>query len=149
MLPEGIDYSALERNTSRYITERRREIQRRGQEAGRRLMELAIGGESLEAMATDLSRLAGRAVAIEGRDGRILALSANAASRYSVSDPDAILLPTRATVQAWLRSVAATSSAEPPTATYPTDSGWSRIVAPVIGRDGLLGNVSLLVPSGE
>ncbi|MGC4191688.1 MAG: helix-turn-helix domain-containing protein [Thermomicrobiales bacterium] len=149
MLPEGVDYSALERNTSRYITERRREIQRRGQEAGRRLMELAIGGESLEAMATDLSRLAGRAVAIEGRDGRILALSANAASRYSVSDPDAILLPTRATVQAWLRSVAATSSAEPPTATYPTDSGWSRIVAPVIGRDGLLGNVSLLVPSGE
>lgn len=149
MLPEGVDYSALERNTSRYITERRREIQRRGQEAGRRLMELAIGGESLEALATDLSRLAGRAVAIEGRDGRILALSANASSKYGVNDPDSILLPTRATVQTWLRSVAATSSAEPPTAIYPSGSGWSRIVAPVIGRDGLLGNVSLFVPVGE
>lgn len=150
-LPDGVDYSALERNTSRYITERRREIQRRGQEAGRRLMELAIGGESLDALANDLALLAGRPVAIEGRDGRLLALSTmgTATGRYAGLDADAILLSSRATVQAWLRSVAATSSAEPPTASYPTETGWGRTVAPVIGRDGLLGSVSLLVPDGE
>jgi len=149
VLPADVDYSALERNTSRYITERRREIQRRSQEASRRLMELAIGGESLDAMAADLARLAGRAVAIEGRDGRVLALSDPATLPDGVSDPDAILLSTRSAVQAWLRSVAATSSAEPPTATYTTETGWNRMVAPVIGRDGLLGNVSLFVPTGE
>lgn len=151
VLPDGVDYSALERNTSRYITERRREIQRRGQEAGRRLMELAIGGESLDALANDLALLSGRPVAIEGRDGRLLALSTmnSETMRYAGLDPDAILLASRATVQAWLRSVAATSSAEPPTASYPTETGWLRSVAPVIGRDGLLGSVSLFVPRGE
>jgi len=147
-LPETVDFGALERNTSRYITERRREIQRRGQEAGRALMELAIAGESLDVLAGELAELAGRATAIEGRDGRLLA-SAPDPNRAGGPDIEEILTSTRTTTQSWLRSVATTSSAEPPTATYPNGTGWLRIVAPVIGRDGLLGNVSIFARDGE
>jgi len=152
ILPQGIDFSALERDASRYITERRREIQRRGQEVGRQLMEIAIGGESLDTLASELAALSGRSAAIESRDGRLLAFSPDP-RREGNADIEAILSQTRGTVQTWLRSVAATSPAEPPTASYPSgpgigsdsagSGGWLRIVAPVIGRDGLLGSVSL------
>ena len=156
ILPEGIDFSALERNTSRYITERRREIQRRGQEVGRQLMEVAIGGESLDVLVGELAALSGRAVAIEARDGRLLAYRPGPEPRGKAGgDIEAILSQTRGPVQNWLRSVAATSPAEPPTATYPSSAsgsaakGWLRIVAPVIGRGGLLGSVSLFARDGE
>jgi hypothetical protein len=49
----------------------------------------------------------------------------------------------------WLRATAASSPADPPTATYELDAAWSRVVAPVIGRDGLLGSVSLIIPRGR
>lgn len=156
ILPDGIDFSALERNTSRYITERRREIQRRGQEVGRQLMEVAIGGESLDVLAGELATLSGRAVAIEARDGRLLAYRLDPRQQGKAGiDIEAILSQTRGPVQSWLRSVAATSPAEPPTATYASSApgsasrGWLRIVAPVIGRGGLLGNVSLFARDGE
>jgi len=153
ILPKDADFSALERNTSRYITERRREIQRRGQEAGRQLMELAISGESLDRLAAELAALAGRTAAIEGRDGQLLAVSAAPDHIRAAADIEVIRGQTRGTVQAWLRSVAATSPAEPPTASYPGNgadgSEWRRIVAPVIGRDGLLGSVSVFARERE
>jgi purine catabolism regulator len=48
-----------------------------------------------------------------------------------------------------LRTTAEASPADPPTATYDVDNAWSRLVAPVIGRGGLLGSVSLIVPRGR
>ncbi len=159
ILPDGVDFSALERNTSRYITERRREIQRRSQEVGRQLMEVAIGGESLDVLVGKIAALSSRAVAIEARDGRLLAyrLGPEHQGKTGVAI-EAILSQTRGPVQNWLRSVAATSPAEPPTATYPGSAsgsasgagkGWLRIVAPVIGRGGLLGSVSLFARDGD
>ena len=55
----------------------------------------------------------------------------------------------RPVVARWLRTTAEASPADPPTSTYELDSTWSRLVAPVIGRDGLLGSVSLIVPRGR
>jgi purine catabolism regulator len=52
-------------------------------------------------------------------------------------------------VARWLRTTAEASPADPPTATFDLDNAWSRLVAPVIGRDGLLGSVSLIVPRGR
>src|SRR5690606_34403032 len=49
----------------------------------------------------------------------------------------------------WLRMVAASSSAEPPYATYASRTGWSRVVSPVSSRDGLLGSVSVFAPEGK
>jgi purine catabolism regulator len=55
----------------------------------------------------------------------------------------------RLMVGRWLRTTAEASPADPPTAAYDLNSAWSRLVAPVIGRDGLLGSVSLIVPRGR
>jgi len=148
VLPDGIDFGNLERAASRYISERRREILRRGQDAGRQLMELAIAGEPLPELARELNELCGRTVAFEGRDGRMLAFHPGA-SGPNGNRVDELLSETRGPVFDWLRTVAASSSAEPPSSTWPTGGDWLRIVAPVSGRDGLLGSVSLFVRRGE
>ncbi len=147
-LPGNPSFGTLEGATSRYIAERRRDLLRRGQEAGRQLMEVAIAGESLGDLARELSEISGRAVAIEARDGRLLA-SAGIAAPITLPGIEAILVETRGPVSSWLRLVATGSSAEPPSAVHPSRTQLLRVVAPVSGRDGLLGSVSLLVPVDE
>jgi len=148
VLPDDVDFGSLERTTSRYITERRREIQRRGQDAGRQLMELAIAGEPISTLATELATIAGRAVAIEGVDGALLAFQPGPSP---LTEPQcrALIGDTRGPIMSWLRSVATTSPAEPPSSPFRATRGWLRIVAPVSGRDGLIGSVSLFLPDGE
>ena len=148
-LPKDAELGPLERDASRLITERRRAVQRRGQEVGRRLTELAIAGEPVSGMVRELAALAGRPVALEGRDGRLLAYHAPG-GRGPLRDRLAPLLATdEGELVRWLRAVAASSPADPPTATFPLDPTWLRIVAPVIGRDGLLGSLSSIVAKGE
>jgi purine catabolism regulator len=162
VLPAAADLGELEREAARSIIERRRAIQRRGQEVGRRLMELAIAGESMAATVRSLAELAGRAVALEGVEGRLLAYHAPEpppdAVRQTTAEstrlPPALaaiepaLSATHPALAGWLRAMAASSPADPPTAASELDERWNRIVAPVIGRDGLLGSLSLLVPRG-
>ncbi len=148
VLPESAEFGVLERATSRYISERRREILRRGQEAGRQLMELAIAGEPLPELARELNEISGRAVAFEGRDGRLLTFQPGESGLAS-DTVETFMAETRNAVFGWLRTVAASSSAEPPSTMYPTRGAWLRIVSPVSGREGLLGSVSLFVPTGE
>lgn len=148
VLPDDADFGTLERTTSRYISERRREIQRRGQEAGRQLMELAIAGDPLSTLATELATIAGRAVAIEGTDGSLLAFQPGP-SQLTMAQCEALIGDTRGPVMSWLRTVATTSPAEPPSSSYRATRGWLRIIAPVSGREGLIGSVSLFVHDGE
>ena len=112
-------------------------------------MDLAIAGEPLGDVVQELARISGRPVALEGRDGRLLAYHAAGKSSPSRESVESILQRDRPMVARWLRTTAEASPADPPTATYELDSSWSRLVAPVIGRDGLLGSVSLIVPRGR
>lgn len=150
-LPKGADLGPLEREAARLITERRREVQKRGQAIGQRLTELAIAGEPLAGVVRALADLSGRAVALEGRDGRLLAYHYHAGERRGPSREELAAAVGREhpEVARWLRSAAASSPADPPTTTLPLDNGWERVVAPVIGREGLLGGVSLIVPRGR
>ena len=149
-LPVETDLGKLERETSRFISERRRDEHRRGQDVGRQLMELAIAGEPLGTMVQTLADLAGRGVALEGRDGRLLAYHRPTVAAEGVEErvAAALLDVDRAVSGSWLRATATTSPADPPVATFELDKRWSRVVAPVSGRDGLLGALSLLTPRG-
>jgi PucR family transcriptional regulator, purine catabolism regulatory protein len=147
VLPRSTDLGPLERQTARYITEQRRAIQHRGQEVTRRLMELAITGEPLDEQVSTLAQLANRTVVVEGRDGRLLATHTPDGSRPSGGASEAVR-STRDRVGPWLRSVATTSAAEPATTVLEGQNGWRRVVAPVVGRDGLLGSLSLLIEGG-
>ncbi len=147
-LPTGTDAGALERDASRLISERRREVQHRGEEVLRQLMDLAIAGEPLGDVVRELARISGRPVALEGRDGRLLAYHAiTTAPARDVIEP--LLQRDRPIVARWLRTTAEASPADPPTSVYDLNKDWSRLVAPVIGRNGLLGSISLIVPRGR
>ncbi len=152
-LPSDTDLSVLERETARYVTERRRVVNRRGQEVSRRLMELAIAGEPLATVVRGLSGLAGRPVALEGRDGRLLTYQTTTESPGGTvpAQPaiESVLASSYASVATWLRSTAAASPVEPPSQVVPIDGQWERVVAPVIGRDGPLGSVSLIIPIAQ
>jgi purine catabolism regulator len=148
-LPKGADIGTLERDAARLITERRRELQHRGQEVLRLLMDLAIAGAPLGEVVQELARISRRSVALEGRDGRLLAYHAAGRTSPDQGTVEAVLGRDRPLVARWLRTTAEASPADPPTSTYDLDNAWSRLVAPVIGRDGLLGSVSLIVPRGR
>jgi purine catabolism regulator len=148
VLPAGIDLGRLESDASQLIMERRREAQRQGQEVGRRLMELAIAGEPLPAMVRTLAEMAGRPVVLESRDGRMLAFQPAPGDPMTAEDVEQGLTRTRAAVLAWYRSVVGGASpADPPNESYLLDEKHARVVAPIIGRDGLLGGLSLIVPA--
>ena len=149
VLPKGADVGALERDAARLISERRREVQYRGQEVLRLLMDLAIAGEPLGDVVRELARISGRPVALEGRDGRLLAYHPAGMSPPIREVIETVFQRDRPIVARWLRTTAEASPADPPSATFELDSSWSRLVAPVIGRDGLLGSVSLVVPRGR
>jgi purine catabolism regulator len=144
-LPVGADLGSLEREASHFILERRRDQQRRGQDAGRRLMELAISGESIAVIVRNLAELAVRSVALEGRDGKVLAFAQPSASSAARTEIEPLLVESRADILSWLRMTSAGSPAEPPSTAYPLGPDWRRVVAPIIGRDGLLGNISMIV----
>jgi purine catabolism regulator len=148
-LPKGADVGLLERDAARLITERRREVQFKGQEVLRRLMDLAIAGEPLGDVVQELARISRRPVALESRDGRLLAYHAAGRQAPDREALEANARRDRPVVARWLRTTAEASPADPPTATFDLDNAWSRLVAPVIGRDGLLGSVSLIVPRGR
>ena len=148
-LPKGADVGALERDAARLISERRREVQHRGQEVLRQLMDLAIAGEPLATWCRSWrASAAGRwrwKAATAACSPTTRSASRRRAERRSSRSCSAIA---RSSAR-WLRTTAEASPADPPTATYELDSTWSRLVAPVIGRDGLLGSVSLIVPRGS
>lgn len=146
-LPADVDLATLERETSHLIAERRREAHRQGLEAGRRLMELAIAGESLAVVARTLAEMTRRPTVIEGRDGRILAIGGS--ETITVETLAALLDRGRPALATWLRTSAVASPAEPPTTVVELDQHRRRVVAPIFGRDGLLGLLSLLLPGWQ
>ena len=148
-LPDDADIGLLERDAARLITERRREVQRRGQEVSRRLMELAIAGEPLAVLARELAEVGGRGVLLEGRDGRLLTYHQATTRGPGREQLEPLLAGDRPRLLRWLRATAAASPADPPTTIHDLDANWSRVIAPVIGRDGLLGSLSLVVPRGR
>lgn len=149
VLPPDTDLGLLERTAARTIAERRREIQQHGQEEGRKFMELAIGGEPLDILADEVSQSSRRAVSIAAQDGHPLVFQPDLDDRLGEREARAILAASEDAVQAWLRTVASSSSAEPPVHGWNAPDGWTRLVAPVTGRSGLLGSVSLLTRSED
>lgn len=140
------DFGLLERSTSRAIAERRRDIQATGQDAGRILMERAITGDSLDDLLGELAERSGRPVMLESREGTVVTFQPDDRATLDEGEAIAIAQRTQAPVLAWLRSVGQSSAAEPPVHGWTTENHWTRLVAPVTGRTGLLGSLTMLVP---
>jgi purine catabolism regulator len=148
-LSPDADLALMEREASHLVAVKRREAQRHGSETSRRLMELAIAGESLADLTTALSQAAKRDVFIVGRDGRLLAMTSPSGQVPSSSVMMPLLEAGRALELEWVKSNPGGSMAEPPTTVLPWDGTQHRVVAPILGRDGYLGLLSLLIGSPE
>lgn len=148
-LPSDTDLGLLERSAARTIAERRRDLQQKSQEFGRQLMDLAIAGEPITGLAEELSLVSGRAVFMESADNQVLAWHPDAHEVLDERLAGPILQTSRAAVTNWLRSVRSSSSAEPPVHGWVDSAGWTRLVAPVTGRHGLLGSISMLLQAHE
>lgn len=148
-LPPEADLALLEREAAHVVAVKRREAQRKGSETSRRLMELAIAGESLADLTTTISDSAQRDVFIVGRDGRLLAMTSPSGQVPSSAVIMPLLEAGRALELEWLKSNSTGSMAEPSTVVLPWDGVQHRVVAPILGRDGYLGLLSLLIGSHE
>jgi purine catabolism regulator len=148
-LPPDADLALLEREAAHLVAVKRREAQRRSSDTSRRLMELAIAGESLADLTTTLSDNAQRDVFIVGRDGRLLAMTSPSGQVPASSVMAPLLEAGRSLELEWLKSTPGGSMAEPSTTVLPWDGEQYRVVAPILGRDGFLGLLSLLIGSGE
>lgn len=148
-LPSETDLGTLERTAARTIAERRRELQQKGQEFGRQLMDMAIAGESITTLVEELGQLSGRAVMADSSEGHVLAYFSGEVEILEERAARGILQPSQAPVISWLRSVGSTSSAEPPVHGWSDAAGWTRLVAPISGRHGILGSFSLLIPTQD
>lgn len=146
-LPADVDLAVLEHETSHVIAISQRDAQRKESETGRRLMELAIAGESLADLATTLSESAQRDVFIIGRDGRLLAMTSPSGQVPSSTIVMPLLEAGRPLELDWLKKNPGGSMAEPATTVLPWDGVQFRVVAPILGREGNLGLFSLLVGS--
>jgi PucR family transcriptional regulator, purine catabolism regulatory protein len=146
-LPAAIDLGEIERRATHLIAERRRDRQQRGHESGRRLMELAIAGEPLATIISALNQLSRQAVALEGRDGRLMTFHARP-GQPTRNEITPLLVATGDAVRNWLAITSDASPAEPPTMHLALGPELDRTIAPVIGRDGLLGCLSLIGPAG-
>ena len=82
---------------------------------------------------------------IEARDGRLLAMTSPTGQVPISSRLLPVLERSRPAVMTWLRGAATVSSAEPPTTLLDWDDKSRRVVSPIIGRDGLLGVISILL----
>jgi purine catabolism regulator len=144
-IPAGADLALLEREAAHVIAEHKRDLQRIGHDASRRLMEQAIAGESLADLAGTLAEMAKRDVVIEGRDGRLLAMNSPTGQVPTSARIMPLLERGRSPMMAWLRTAPTVSPAEPPTTVLNWDDRSRRVVSPIIGRDGLLGALSILL----
>lgn len=148
-LPPSSDLGTLERDAARSIAERRRQLQQKGQEAGRLFMDIALAGDPLSSLAEELGTESGRAVIIERADGNSQEWWPDALNALSERKSQTMLHATQHGVDMWLRSVGTSSSAEPPVHGWLDSSGWTRLVSPVTSRPGLLGSISLLIPADD
>jgi purine catabolism regulator len=146
-LPADADLALLEREAAHLVAVRRREAQRKGSETSRRLMELAIAGESLADLTTALSESAQRDVFIVGRDGRLLAMTSPSGQVPASAVMMPLLEASRSAELEWMASNPGGSMAEPTATVLPWDGVQFRVVAPILGRDGYLGLLSLLIGS--
>jgi len=136
-LPDGSHVSEMQQSVVRYIVEQRTILHEQAQMLQMELMQLALGGAGTDAIVARLGEVTGRVVAWHDAAGRLRSVS----DELPASVRDAL-----GNGEEMLRWVAGQSvpAADPPVGEFGLPRGRSRLVAPIPGRDGVHGFVSLI-----
>ena len=144
VLPAGTNVAEAEQGALRVIVEHQAALYRRAQDAYRQLTELAIGGRGLAAIVERLAHLAGKPAAMEDAAGVLRVYSLPRDGWLPRLEASALLSENTADLQVWLRTVSVSAS-DPPVAQLALPGGvLARLVAPIAGREGVVGFLSLL-----
>ena len=136
-LPEGAHVNEMQQSVVRFIVEQRTSLHDRAQRLQMDLMQLALGGAGADAIVARLGEVTGRAVAWHDGAGKLRSVSGDlpATVREALGNGEELLR--------WVAGQTVLA-ADPPVNEFGLPRGRSRLVAPIPGRDGVHGFVSLI-----
>ncbi len=136
-LPDGVHVTEIQQAVVRFIVEQRTVLHERAQLLQMELMQLALGGAGADAIVARLGEVTGRVVAWHDAAGRL---------RSVAGQLPGVVLEALGNGEELLRWVAgqAVPAADPPVNEFGLPRGRTRLVAPIPGRDGVHGFVSLI-----
>jgi purine catabolism regulator len=136
-LPDGAHVTEMQQAVVRFIVERRTVLHERAQLLQMELMQLALGGAGADAIVARLGEVTGRAVAWHDAGGNLRSVSGEVprAVRDALGNGEELLR--------WVAGQTV-PAADPPVNEFGLPRGRSRLVAPIPGRDGVHGFVSLI-----
>lgn len=136
-LPDGAHVSEMQQAVVRFIVEQRTVLHEQSQRLHMELMQLALGGAGADAIVARLGEVTGRAVAWHDATGSLRSVSGDVprAVRDALGNGEELLR--------WVAGQTVLA-ADPPVNEFGLPRGRSRLVAPIPGRDGVHGFVSLI-----
>jgi purine catabolism regulator len=136
-LPDGAHVTEMQQSVVRYIVEQRTILHEQSQFLQMELMQLALGGSGTDAIVARLAEVTGRVAAWHDASGRLRSISGELPStvRDAVGKGEELLR--------WVAGQTV-PAADPPVNEFGLPRGRSRLVAPIPGRDGVHGFVSLI-----
>ncbi|MEO8897222.1 MAG: helix-turn-helix domain-containing protein [Candidatus Dormibacter sp.] len=136
-LPDGVHVTEIQQSVVRFIVEQRTVLHERAQQLQMELMQLALGGAGADAIVARLGEVTGRAVAWHDATGslRIVCGELPRAVRDALGNGEELLR--------WVAGQTV-PAADPPVNEFGLPRGRSRLVAPIPGREGVHGFVSLI-----
>jgi purine catabolism regulator len=136
-LPDGSHVTELQQLVVRYIVEQRTVLHDRSQLLQMELMQLALGGAGTDAIVARLGEVTGRVVSWHDATGRLRSVCGElpATVREALGNGDELLR--------WVAGQTV-PAADPPVNEFSLPRGRTRLVAPIPGRDGVHGFVSLI-----
>jgi purine catabolism regulator len=136
-LPDGAHVSEIQQSVVRFIVEQRTELHDRAQLLQMELMQLALSGAGTDAIVARLGEVTGRVAAWHDAAGRLHGVCGGlpASVREALGRGEELLR--------WVAGQTV-PAADPPVNEFGLPRGLSRLVAPIPGRDGVHGFVSLV-----
>ncbi len=143
-LPEGTSLQELEQSITRLLVEKRTELYQRSQEIYRQLTELAIEGRGIPTIVERLSQITGKVVALEDENSQLKLYSPPRGNPFSREDVSELLQQNQIALGRWSVGLHASPSDPPVTRLDLTGQGLSRLVSPVVSKDGIWGYLSMV-----
>jgi purine catabolism regulator len=136
-LPDGSHVTETQQSVVRFIVEQRTVLHERAQLLQMELMQLALGGAGTDAIVARLGEVTGHVVAWQDSAGRLRSVTGDlpASVRERLGDGEELLR--------WAAGQTV-PAADPPVNEFSLPRGRTRLVAPIPGRDGVHGFVSLI-----
>jgi purine catabolism regulator len=136
-LPDGAHVTEMQQSVVRFIVEQRTVLHDRAQQLQMELMQLALGGAGADAIVARLGEITGRAVAWHDASGSLRTVCGELPRpvRDALGNGEELLR--------WVAGQTV-PAADPPVNEFGLPRGRSRLVAPIPGRDGVHGFVSLI-----